>query len=61
MFRSRGTGTCRVGVPSKRFYHGGATNGKVMVLGGYGIFGGKVCNLLAREGNVNLIIAGMNM
>lgn len=30
----------------------------VLVLGGYGVFGSRVCQLLARDGRVDVIIAG---
>lgn len=33
---------------------------RVLVLGGYGHFGGRICRALAAESNISLIIAGRN-
>jgi saccharopine dehydrogenase-like NADP-dependent oxidoreductase len=34
---------------------------RVLVLGGYGHFGGRICRALARDANIELIVAGRNL
>ena len=39
----------------------GETNTRVLVLGGYGHFGGRICRALAPDPNIGLVIAGRNL
>jgi saccharopine dehydrogenase-like NADP-dependent oxidoreductase len=39
----------------------GGGNFRVLVLGGYGHFGGRICRALATDANIELIVAGHNL